>query len=99
MEIPANFSPDVVRIYKALNDEYVPNTAVKHDGAELVLKVLAMDVWFILGCGLKWDKIVPVEDPFALAKAPPLASAADADDNPDRSGSASPACDPLDFSV
>ncbi len=69
-------------------------TPVKTDEAKLISKILALDVRFLLGCGLEWDKTV-TEDPSASGGAAPEAPSDDAD----RSRSPSPAPDPLKFSA
>ena len=94
VDIPVDFPPNIVAMYKAMNEEYVPSTPVKTDEAKLIRKILALDVRFLLGCGLEWDKTV-TEDPSASGgaaqEAPP--------DDADRSRSHSLAPDPLKFSA
>ncbi len=94
MDIPVDFPPNIVAMYKAINEEYVPSTPVKTEEAKLIRKILALDARFLLGCGLEWDKTV-TEDPSASGGAAQEAPIDDAD----RSRSASPARDPLKFSA
>jgi hypothetical protein len=94
VDIPVDSPSNIVAMYKAINEEYVPSTPVKTDETKLIRKILALDIRFLLGCDLEWDKTV-TEDPSASGGAAPDAPLDDAD----RSRSPSPACDPLKFSA
>ena len=62
--IPVDFPPNLVKKYKEWNEDYIPATPIKKDEATLVMKILPMDIRFILGCGLEWDALVEA-DPVA----------------------------------
>jgi hypothetical protein len=100
-KIPVDFPPNLVSKYKGWNEEYIPATPIKKDEATLVMKILLMDIRFILRCGLEWDALVEA-DPVAsggLAASSQSAPAPGNDDaaRQDRSRSASLAADPNDF--
>ena len=91
VDIPVDFPSQVVATYKALNDEYVPSAPVKVDEAKVLLKLIPLDIRFLLGNGLQWTAIAspaPAELPSGGAAAP--VEPAEAAQNPDRSASNSP---------
>jgi hypothetical protein len=92
--IPVDFLANIVAMYKAMNEEYVPSTPVKTEEAKIIRKILALDIQFMLGCALEWNKIV-TEDPYTSGSEAQEAPA----DEADKSRSASPARDPLVFSA
>jgi hypothetical protein len=85
VEIPVNFPPDIVRVYKSLYEKYVASAPVKLEAAKHLMEIIPLDVRFLLGCGLKWeDNDIEAEDPTALGGPAPAASpnVADADRSP-----------------
>jgi hypothetical protein len=50
VEIPVDFPPDLVRQYETVNREYVPSAPVKMDEAKYIMKLLSLDIRFLLGC-------------------------------------------------
>ena len=90
--VPVDFPPDIVLIYKTLNEEYVPSTPIKTDEAKHLLKLLPLDIRFMLGCGLKWDdnQIEPSASDDARSAPAPAAPPAVVDRSPSPPAPADP---------
>jgi hypothetical protein len=95
--VPVDFPPDIVLIYKTLNEEYVPSTPIRTDEPKHLLKLLPLDIRFMLGCGLKWDdnQIEPSASDDAAARSAPAPAASPA--VVDRSPSPPAPADPLNI--
>ncbi len=65
IQVPFDFPPNLVRKCKEWNEEYIPATPIKKDKATLVMKILPMNIRFILGCGFEWIVVVEA-DPVVL---------------------------------
>ena len=103
-QVPVDFPPEIVKVYKDYNDEYVPQQPIKQLEAELLLDILPLDVRYLLGCGYEWNAAEEAtEDPSAsggLQGASSQAAPADPPADPkdtDKSRSPSPALDPNAF--
>ena len=97
VDIPVNFPPDILRKYRDWNSKYVPSAPVKTEEAQLLMKIVPLDVRFLLGCGLKWDaNATEPEDTSASGGAAPAAPS-DSHGNADRSPSPQPKPSPLDI--
>jgi hypothetical protein len=55
VEIPVDFPPDLVRQYETVDRKYVSSAPVKMDEAKYIMKLLSLDIRFLLGCDCKWD--------------------------------------------
>ena len=62
IDIPVDFPQDLVRQYENFNKEYVPSAPVKTEEAKHIMKILPLDIQFLLGCGLKWDDNVSIPE-------------------------------------
>jgi hypothetical protein len=67
VDIPVNFPPDSVVVYKALNEQYVPSAPVKTEESRTqettrIRKIMGLDFRFLHGCGLKWNDNAIVEE-------------------------------------
>jgi hypothetical protein len=99
-QVPVDFPPETVKLYKDYNAEYVPQSPIKLLDAELLLDILPPDVRYLLGCGYKWNAAEKEkEDPSASSGLPGASSQAPSADpkDTDKSRSPSPALDPNDF--
>jgi hypothetical protein len=99
-QVPVDFPPETVKVYKEYNAEYVPQSPIKLLDAELLLDILPLDVRYLLGCGYKWNAAEEAkEDPSASGGLPGASSQALPADpkDTDKSRSPSPALDPNDF--
>ncbi len=103
VEILVNFPHKTTARYKEWNNKYVLSAPIKIEEAILNIKIIHVDIRFLIGCGLERDAIGPdAVDPSALG-GPALSSSqsapAPSDDAAaaDRSRSASPPADPHDF--
>ena len=90
--IPVDFPAEFVRMYKELNDAYVAQTPVKAEEAALIRKIMAMDMRYLYGSGLEWNK-EPEPQPVRRSNVAPAADSLDQD----RSPSPPADDDPLDF--
>ena len=99
VDVPVDFPADIVLKYKKLNEEYIPSTPIKTEEAKHLLKILPLDIRFLLGAGLKWDDN-QIQESAAGSAAPAAPAAPDAPDVPhdaDRSPSPDPPADPFNF--
>ena len=99
IDVPVTFPADVVRTYEALNKEYVPSAPVKTEEAKHIMKIIPLDIRFLLGRGYKFtdNEIVPDQTSASgSASQPPPATEAEGYAN-DRSPSPQRAPDPLNI--
>jgi hypothetical protein len=99
-QVPVDFPPETVKLYKDYNAKYVPQSPIKLLDAELLLDILSRDVRYLLGCRYKWNAAEEEkEDPSASGGLPGASSQAPPADpkDTDKSRSLSPALDPNDF--
>jgi hypothetical protein len=54
-QVPVDFPPETVQLYKDYNANYVPHSPIKLLDAKLLLDILPLDVRYLLGCGYKWN--------------------------------------------
>ena len=97
VDIPVNFPPNIVAMYKGMNEQYVPSAPVKLEEAKLIRQIMALDVRFLHGCGLKWNASTSEEE--APGASGGMAPDAAPSGNMDRSRSPTPPVDPLNFSA
>ena len=97
-DIPVNFPSDILRKYTEWNAKYVPSAPVKAEDAQLIIRIVPLDIRFLLGCGLKWDANATEEpeDTSASGGAAPAAPS-DTHGNADRSPSPPAKPSPLDI--
>ena len=69
MVTPVDFPQNLLAKYKEWNGEYVLSAPVKAEEAKLLVKLVPLDIRFLLGCGLKWDDNIVHEDPSASGGA------------------------------
>jgi hypothetical protein len=81
----------------------VPSTPIKEQEATLLMKILPLDICYLLGCGLQWDPEDtsasggPAQSSQSARAAAPAPAPSDDAATTDRSRSASPPADPHDF--
>ena len=95
--IPVNFPDKTLALYKKWNTEYVPSAPVKNDEALLLMKLLPLDVRYLLGCGLKWDEVQPEALGGPSTSMPATAAVTANTANTDKSRTPTPVPDPNDF--
>ena len=96
-DVPVNFPADIVKKYKDYNSKYVPNNPVKVEEAQLIMRIVPLDIRFLSGCGLTWDtNASEPEDTSASGSAEPAAPS-DSHGNADRSPSPPAKRSPLDI--
>ena len=94
--IPINFPDKTLALYKQWNLEYVPSAPVKNEEASLLMKLLPLDVRYLLGCGLEWNEVQPEASGGPSISIPGPASAAPTTST-DKSRTPTPVPDPNDF--